>query len=134
MDTSRPQTWIRAALLVGVAYLIIGRLFALPIDHARAWRLAAWVVSGVTFAAHIGYEHVRLRSSPGVLALHTALAVALGAFGLAVAGALHSLSVTSSIRPLWLLALVAWPVFTAVPAFLAAFVAAAILSRVAPRG
>ena len=129
MDLSRRQAWVRAALLVGVVYLLIGRLFALPTDHVRVWRLAAWVVSGAAYAAHIGYEHFRLRNSPRVTALHVALAVAIGAIGLAVAGMMHSLSTTSVIRPAWLLALVIWPAVTAVPAFLVALVAGAVLAR-----
>jgi hypothetical protein len=129
MDLSRRQAWVRAALLVGVVYLLIGRLFALPTDHVRVWRLAAWVVSGAAYAAHIGYEHFRLRNSPRVTALHVALAVAIGAIGLAVAGMMHSLSTTSVIRPAWLLALVIWPAVTAVPALLVALVAGAVLAR-----
>jgi hypothetical protein len=123
MDLSRRQAWVRAALLVGVVYLVIGRLFALPTDHVRVWRLAAWVVSGAAYAAHIGYEHFRLRNSPRVTALHVALAVVIGAIGLVVAGMMYSLSTTSVIRPAWLLALVIWPAVTAVPAFLVALVA-----------
>src|SRR5450759_888224 len=34
-------------------------VFALPADHVHAWRLAAWMVSGVAYAAHIGYEHFK---------------------------------------------------------------------------
>jgi hypothetical protein len=129
MDLSRRQAWVRAALLVGVVYVLIGRLFALPTDHVRVWRLAAWVVSGAAYAAHIGYEHFRLRNSPRVTALHVALAVAIGAIGLVVAGMMYSLSTTSVIRPAWLLALVIWPAVTAVPAFLVALVAGAVLAR-----
>jgi hypothetical protein len=121
--------WARAALLAGIAYLIIGRVFAWPTDHVRAWRLAAWVVSGAVFATHIGYEQLRWRHSPLTTALHASLAVAIGAFGLAVAGALNSLRATSAIQPLWLLALVAWPAATALPAFLVALVASAVLAR-----
>lgn len=123
------QLWVRTALLVGVVYCTVGRLFATPTADAHAWRLAAWVVSGAVFAAHIGYEHFRLHNSPRLLAWHAALAVAIGAFLLALAGALHSLSVTSTIRPMWLLALVAWPVITAVPAFVVALVVGAALAR-----
>jgi len=133
MDESRRQSWVRAALLLGVAYLLIGRAFAAPANHVRLWRLAAWVVSGTAFAAHIGYEHFRLRHSPRSTALHAALAVALGAFALAAAGALHSLLTTSAIRLSWLLAFVVWPLATAVPAFLAALVAAAVLARLPRR-
>jgi hypothetical protein len=43
---------------------------------------------------------------------------------------IHSLSTASAFRPVWLLALVAWPAITAVPAFLVALVVAAMLPRV----
>lgn len=129
MVTSARQRWVRAALLAGVAYLLVGRVFAVPATHLRAWRLAAWLVSGGVFAAHIAYEHFTLRSSPRTLALHAALAVAVGAVGLAVAGMIHSLSAGTPLRLAWLLALVAWPAVTAVPAFLVALAAGALLSR-----
>jgi hypothetical protein len=128
-DESRRQAWVRTALLLGVLYFLIGRIFAAPTNHVQAWRLAAWLASACVYAAHIWYEHFRLRSSPRVAAAHVAMAVAIGAFGLAVAGMIHSLSTASSIRLAWLLALVLWPAFTAIPAFLGALVAAAILSR-----
>jgi hypothetical protein len=123
------QAWVRAALLLGVIYFLIGRVFTLPADHVRVWRLAAWMVSGCAYAAHIGYEHFRLRNSPRPTAAHVALAVAIGAFALAVAGMIHSLSRASGIRPAWLLALVIWPAVTAIPAFLGALVVAAMLPR-----
>lgn len=129
MDASRSRPWVRAALFVGVVYGVIGRVFAVPATHVRVWRLAAWLTSGAVFAAHIGYEHFRMRNSPRVIALHTALAVAIGAMALAVAGMIHSLSTTSAIRPAWLLALVLWPAFTAVPAFLVALVVGVVLAR-----
>ena len=123
---------MRGALLVGLFYLVIGIVFAWPVEHARAWRLAAWAVSAVAYAAHIGYECLRLRNPPRRAALHVATAVALGAFGLAVAANLHSLSVPSTVRQrrLLLIALAAWPAITAVPAFLVALAAAALLHRV----
>ena len=126
VDAPRSKEWIRAALLVGVVYFLIGRVFA---DYVHASRLAAWMVSGVAYVAHIWFEHFRLRNSPRSAALHVAVAVAIGAFGLAVAGMIHSLSTASTIRPAWLLALVVWPAVTALPAFLVALVAGAILSR-----
>ena len=129
MTASQHKLWIRDALLVGVVYCAVGRLFATPDTHAQAWRLAAWLVSGAVFAAHIGYEHFKLRNSTRTLAWHAAAAVAIGAFFLAVAAAFHSLSVESTIRPIWLLAFVAWPVITAVPAFVVALVAGAMLAR-----
>lgn len=128
MDALPRRSWVPAALLVGAAYFLIGRLFAAP-THVQAWRLAAWAVSGAAFATHIAYEHFRLRHAPLSTAAHAALAVALGALALAVAGALHSLSTAPGLRLSWLLAFVAWPVFTAVPAFVVAWVSAAVLRR-----
>ena len=130
MRASHRQAWVPAALLLGVVYFLIGRGFALPAGHVRAWRLAAWLVSAVAYAAHIGYEHYTLRTPPRVAALHVALAVAIGAIALALAGMLHSVSTAGAIRPAWLLALVVWPAVTAVPAFLVALAAAAVLERV----
>ncbi len=132
MDASRRQAWVCAALLLGVVYFLVGRLFALPANHLRVWRLTAWMVSGVAYAAHIGHEHFRRRNSPRLTALHVAVAVAIGAFALAVAGMIHSLSIASAIRPAWLLALVIWPAVTAVPAFLGALVAGVMLPRLPP--
>ena len=129
MNEAHSRTWLRAALLIGAVYFLTGRLFALPSSHLHAWRLAAWTVSAAAYAAHIWYEQFRLRTSPRVTALHVTTAVAIGAFALAVAGMLHSLSTTSAIRPAWLLALVLWPAFTAVPAFLGALVAGTALRR-----
>ena len=123
------QAWLRAALLVGVVYFLIGWVFALPANDVQLWRLLAWVVSGGAYAAHIAYEHYRLGSSPKVSASHVALAVAIGAILLALAGMLHSLSNASMIRLTWLLALVVWPAVTAIPAFLGAYVAGAVLAR-----
>jgi hypothetical protein len=129
MDASRRQSWIPAALLVGAIYFLVGRVFALPVSHLRMWRLVAWAISGGAFAAHIGYEHFRLRSSSRKTAWHVAVAVAIGAFGLAVAGMIRSVPTGSGTRPLWLLALVVWPAITAVPAYLVAWIAASVLAR-----
>jgi hypothetical protein len=46
---------------------------------------------------------------------------------------IHSLSAAPGIRPAWLLALVLWPVITAVPAFVGALAAAAVLARFSRR-
>jgi hypothetical protein len=120
-------------LLVGVAYGVIGILFAAlaGVDHVRLWRLAAWVVSAAVFAAHIGYEHYRLDSPPRATALHVAGAAALGALALALAANVHSLSAAAHAnQSRLLLALVAWPAITAVPAFFVALAVAAALARV----
>ncbi len=67
MDASSRKPWVRAAILAGVVYVVVGYGSAaldpsVP-DRARfVWRLAAWAVSAAVFAAHIGYEHFRLAS------------------------------------------------------------------------
>ena len=126
------RSWVRALLLVAVAYAAIGIVFArLAVDanHVGVWRLAAWLASAVVAAAHIWYEQYRLGSSPRPTALHAAGAVALGAFGLALAANVHWLFAgTHGQRPP-LLALPVWPVVTALPAFLAALAIAAVLAR-----
>ena len=129
MDALRRRSWLGLAVLLGVVYLLIGRLFPQPADNLRAWRVAAWVASGAAFAAHVWYEHFWLRHSPRSTALHAAAAVAIGAFGLALAGMIYSLSATSAIRSAWLIALVAWPALTAIPAYVVALVAGALLAR-----
>jgi hypothetical protein len=63
--------------------------------------------------------------------LHAAVAVAVGAFGLAVMGMIHALPTGPVAR--WLVALVAWPAFTAVPAFLVALVSGMVLARASRR-
>ena len=58
------------------------------------------------------------------------MAVALGAFLLAVAATVHAMMVPSH-APYWrfLVALVVWPIVTALPAFLVALAVAALLAR-----
>lgn len=133
MSAPRPQAWIRVALLLGLVYFLIGRVFAVPSSHVRVWRLAAWIISAVAYSAHIWYEHSRLRSSPRFTALHVAVGVAIGGLTLALAGMIRSLSTGSGIRPSWLLALIIWPAATALPAFVVALVAAAALTRLRPQ-
>jgi hypothetical protein len=120
------------AVLVGIGYALVGIVFAVPTSHVRTWRLAAWAVSAVGYAAHIAYERFRLRNSPGSAALHVAFAVALGAFGLAVGANIHSLSTGSGDqhRHLLLLSLGIWPVIMALPAFLGALGTNVILGRI----
>jgi len=111
---------IRAAILVGLLYAAVGIAFAVPDTHVRIWRLAAWLVSAAAYAAHIGYERFGLRHSPRSAATHVAAAAALGAFGLAAGANIHSLFTAGGgqHRQLLLIALVIWPIITAVPAFL----------------
>src|SRR6058998_1503106 len=125
-------------ILVAVTYVVIGIVFAVlanaaDASHVRLWRLAAWVASAALAAAHIGFEHYRLGSSPRPTALHAAGAVALGAFGLALAANVHWLFAGTYGQRAPLLALPVWPIITAVPAFLAALAVAAVLARLSRR-
>ena len=135
MDTSSRKPWVRVVILLGIVYSVVGIVFAALAnpavsDKARVMRLAAWVVSAAVYAAHIGYERFRLGNSPSATALHAAMAVALGAFMLAVSATVHSVMIASH-APHWryLLALVLWPIVTALPAFLVALVAGAVLAH-----
>lgn len=123
------RAWFRTLLLVGVTYGLIGWLFALPATDVRVWRFAAWLVSLALYAAHIGYEHFKLRSSLRGTATHVAVAVAIGACCLVVVGILHDLWTVSTIRPAWLIALIVLPAGTAAPAFLGGLIAGATLRR-----
>ena len=127
--------WTGAAILFGIVYACVGIAFAVPATHAKAWRLAAWMVSAAGFMAHLAYERFRLHNAPRNAALHSAVAVALGAFGLAAGANIHALSVASTGRHrlLLLLALVIWPVMTALPAFLVALGISLLLGRSAAR-
>lgn len=88
------------------------------------------MVSAVVYAAHIGYEHFRIRSSPRSTALHVALGAAVGAFGLAAAAIVHSLVTGTGNLRLLRIALLIWPLITGVPAFVVALVLTAVLARV----
>ncbi len=125
------QSWVRPVVLLGIGYALVGIVFAVPATHVHAWRLAAWVVSAIGYAAHIAYERYRLQNSPGSAALHVAFAVALGAFGLAVGANIHSLSTgsTTQHRQLLLFSLGIWPVMTALPAFVVALGTNIVLAR-----
>jgi hypothetical protein len=121
----------RPAPYAAAIYAAVGISFAWPAAHIRVWRLAAWVVSAVVYAAHIAYERFTVRSATAQAAMHVALGVALGAFGLAVGANIHSLSVGSSARQhtLLLAALVTWPLITSVPSFVIALSVSAVLRR-----
>jgi hypothetical protein len=130
MNTFDRQRWIRTAILFGAMYAVIGLALAAPAnsapaDQVRIWRLTAWVISALAFAAHLWHEHFRVRNSPLTTAVHTSLAVALGAFGLAASANVHALWVGSSHQRLLTFALVGWPVLTGVPAFVVALILAA---------
>lgn len=132
MNVSGRLRGLRAAVLLGVAYFVVGMLFGELASRAGsnqvrvAWRLAAWVISAALFAAHLGYQHARLRSSPGSTALHASLAVGLGAFALAVEAIAHVHARPGHSRyPAYLV----WPVLISLPAFVVALASATVLSR-----
>jgi hypothetical protein len=134
MTETLPQQWPRRALLVGVVYLVASIATAQLAATAASnriqffWRLSAFIVSAVVFAAHIAYEYFRVGNTARPTALHTSLAVAFGAFLLALVANIHDLGSASGYRPRMLIALVAWPLLTAVPAFIVALLLAAGLS------
>ena len=128
MDPSNSRRWLGAVLLAGAVYCFAGLAFGALATQAGSpqvrvmWRLAAWLVSAGAFASHIWLEHGRFQSSPQITALHTSLAVALGAFGLPIGASIHALTASSSPHFPALMLLV-WPAVTAVPAFVVALAA-----------
>ena len=138
MGASTIRRWGVVLLVVGAFYFVAGFTLAALAGAASprmriAWRLTAWLVSAIAFVAHIGYEQSRLRHSPPVTALHASLAAALGAFALAAAATIRAASTGEGNLRLLAIALVAWPALTAVPAFLVALFAAAVLGRMRRR-
>src|SRR6478609_32953 len=135
MDLPSDQRWLRVALLIAILYPVVGIAFAFLPSPSNTllitWRLAAWLLSALAFAAHVGYEHFRLRNPPLRAALHVAAAVALGAFVLAVWVIAHARwsGAASHQSPLAPLSLVLFPAVTGVPAFVVALGAFAVLAR-----
>jgi hypothetical protein len=128
--------WLWAVILFGMVYLAVGVAFPNPPGSNPAqfvWRLAAWLICALAFAIHIGLEHFRLRNSPYRKALHATAAVALGAFGIAVAANIHALMAGTGNQRLLPLALVIWPIVAGLPAFVVAWAAAAVLAPVRPK-
>jgi hypothetical protein len=127
------RLWLRVVLW-GLVYAVIGlATAALARDAATGqvrllWRWTAWLLSAVVFAAQILPERSR-GQSPAWVAWRAALAVAMGGFLLAVAATVHSMSAGAGRLAAHLVALVAWPVLLAVPAFLVAWAAATALGR-----
>src|SRR5690349_15635325 len=96
MDDGHGRASTAAVILVGAIYALIGIVFAWPATHVRTWRVAAWLVSAGVYAAHIVYECFSIRHAARRAAVLVAIAVALGAFGLALAANIHSLGVVST--------------------------------------
>jgi hypothetical protein len=135
MNSGAHRTWLWLVLAVGAVYLIAGLAFAALAAEAAShrWvvvsRLVAWLVSFVAFGTHIAIERVGRASPPRTTAWHAALAVAAGAFALAAAANIHALRAGTGNHVLLAIALLAWPVGTALPAFFVAWAAAQIVRR-----
>jgi hypothetical protein len=130
----RRTIWL--VVVAGVVYLAAGLVFGALAGHATSaqsrsgWRLAAWLVSILMFGTHILYERLAVNSASRVAALHVSLAAALGAFGLAAAANIHALNApTHRPAPLLVASLAIWPLITAIPAFIVAWLAAVLLAR-----
>jgi hypothetical protein len=133
VNASGKHPWLLAVILSGVVYLVVGVAFPNPAAANKVqfmWRLAAWLTCALAFAIHICVEHFRFRNSPRTAALHAAMAVALGAFGLAAAANIHARTSGTGNQRLLALALAIWPVITAAPAFVVAWAVAVLLARV----
>ena len=134
MNAPERKTWLRTALFTGLVYFAIAIGFGAFARWAETasmrvnWNRLAFLASGIIFLVHIGYEHFRLRNSPRVIATHVSLAVACGAFALALSANIHDLGSAAGYRLRLLVALPVWPILTGVPAFIVALVAAAVLN------
>ena len=130
--TKATPLWLRVVPW-GIAYALIGLVTAALSRHAgsgemqQVWRLLAWALSLGVFAACFFDERSRASGAPATTALRAALSVALGGFVLAAAATVHTLSLGRARVGPQLVALVAWPVLLAIPAFLVALAAAAVL-------
>ena len=116
-------------------YAVVGIAFPNPsvADESQFfWRLSAWLVCAIAFGFHIFYEHFRQGSSSFSVALRVAISVAIGALVLAISANIHYLKVQNGNQNRLLLALVAWPIITFVPAFLAGLVISFVLARISP--
>ena len=129
----RPRTRQRKAaiiLIAGASYVLIGTGTSIlgASAGAKAWRLAAWVLSLVVFVIHFVIE--RNGDSRRVrVAARVALAVAIGALGVAALGPMRTHWADPARPRLVLLSLVAWPVLTGLPAFVVALLGGIVLDR-----
>ncbi len=125
----------RTVLLASVAYIVVGMETAALAGMAtsptgvKAWRLVAWLLSLVVFGIHFKVARSRgMRRSS--VAAPVALAVAIGALGVAALGPVRGHWGEPHLFKLVLLSLIAWPVLAGVPAFVAALaIDAALMAR-----
>ena len=134
MLSPAPRRRIATILLAGAAYVLAGTgtaalsRFASSPASAKTWRLAAWLLSLAIFAIHFFIERNR-RLRPSSVAARVAIAVAIGALGVAVLGPVRAHWGDAGRLKLALLSIVAWPVITGVPAFVVALIGGVALDR-----
>ncbi len=118
MDEERRESWLPAALVAAVLYTIIGVATAALArgapGHPRAWRLAAWGLSAVVFAAHLWREHRRSALAAG--AWHACLAVMVATAAIAALAIAHNYSL-GELREMMVFSFVIWPVLTGLASF-----------------
>jgi len=114
-----------SSLLAGIAYIVIGRFFPNPSADARWWRLGAWALSALVVILQVVYEHRKGRL-PARAARAVAMGAAIGGFGLAF----WAMTAAGVVDRKWVIALVAWPLFLAIPTFVVAYVGAILLQRI----
>ena len=131
------SAWLPTAIAVALYYLAANLI---TVDLAGRtggmqffWRLAGFVLSGAGLVGHVTYEHVHRRGPSMTTARHATVAVALGALALAAVANVHDWLSPAGYRPRMLVALAAWPAFTALPSFGFALVFAAGLRMMWPR-
>jgi hypothetical protein len=139
VDALTRRHWLVTALLFGLFYVAVG-LVSSELSAAASsrqlgfvWRFGAYVVSAIAFAIHLRYEYFTARSAPATAALHAATGVALGALFLATAALIRAQIVGGPNPVGHVIALVAWPAITAIPAFIVGLAATALLARSEPR-
>ena len=122
--TWKRQIELRAVLLAGIAYLVIGFVTAVLARGSPAavtgWRLVAWVLSALVFVSHVAVAQRQRDRSPVVAAVEVAVAVGLGALGLAIVGPVRSHWNDPNVMRVALLSVVLWPLLTGLPAFVVA--------------
>ncbi len=130
---------LRSLALAAFAYALVGVVTAdfalragLPAGRS-AWRLAAWVMSFVVFAAQLLYERKREGAALVRTARDVAIAAAIGAFILAAIGPVRSHWHAADFSRTAILSLVAWPLLVGIPAYIAALVIGFLLDRVTTR-
>ena len=134
MERSRTWTLIGAA----AAYVLFGTGTAMLAAAARSpaavtgWRALAWLGSLAVFGIHFVRER-RRRDGRTRAATRVALAVALGAAGVAALGPLRAHWQEPGRLRLTVLSVLAWPLLTGIPAFAVALVGEYIGDRWASR-